>query len=85
MISAGPTMSGWAEIRASKVDTALLADLETWLAAAQIAYTRGDYDVALAMCELALNREPFNAIAWEISMKIRLAERGWEIGPQYQA
>jgi hypothetical protein len=70
-----------AEIRASKVDTALLADLETWLAAAQIAYARDDYDVALAMCELALNREPFNPIAWEISMKIRLAERGWEIGP----
>lgn len=66
-------------IRASKVNTALLADLKTWLAAGQIAYARGDYGGARAMAELSLNREPYNPVAWQISMKVRLAERGWVI------
>jgi hypothetical protein len=61
---------------ASRTDPALTADIETWLLAGQIAYMRGDHDVAQAMAELTLSREPYNPVAWEISMKVRLAEHG---------
>ena len=64
---------------ASNLETALPADIETWLAAGELAYAQGDYDVAQAMAELMLGREPYNPAAWELSMKVRLAEHGWEM------
>ncbi len=77
---AGTPTAGNIGSSASNIETALLADIETWLMAGEIAYERGDYDVARAMAELALGREPYNPEAWEISMRVRLAERGWETG-----
>ncbi|MEP6774571.1 MAG: O-antigen ligase family protein, partial [Chloroflexota bacterium] len=63
---------------AADAETALLADIKNWLVAGQIAYARGDYDVARAIAELALGREPYNPNAWEIIMRAKPAERGWE-------
>lgn len=77
---AGTSTTGNIGSRASNMETAPPVDVETWLMAGEIAYARGDYDVARAMAELALGREPYNPEAWEISMKARLADYGRRTG-----
>jgi putative inorganic carbon (HCO3(-)) transporter len=49
-----------------------VADLETWLAAGEAALRRGDLQVARAMVELALESDPYSAMAWDIDLRIRM-------------
>jgi hypothetical protein len=49
-----------------------MARLEIWLAAGEAALRRGDLQVARAMVELALERDPYNAMAWDMDLRIRL-------------
>lgn len=60
-------------IRRMKVkNTAEVARLETWLSAGEAALRRGDWHVARAMVELALERDPYNPMAWDMDLRIRM-------------
>lgn len=54
------------------LNASTIAQLETWLAAGEAALRRGDLPVARAMVELALERDPYNAMAWDMDVRIRL-------------
>lgn len=48
---------------------------DVWLAAAEAALQRGDVKVARAMVEMALERNPYSARAWDAGMRVRRAEQ----------
>ncbi len=52
--------------------TAQVARLETWLSTGEAALSRGDLKVARVMVELALERDPYNLMAWDMDLRIRL-------------
>ncbi|MEO8288306.1 MAG: O-antigen ligase family protein [Chloroflexota bacterium] len=58
----------------------LPADTTGWLAAADAALQGGDAKVARAMVEMAVERDPYNAAAWTMRMRVRQAEAGAPAG-----
>jgi hypothetical protein len=73
----GPDTDSLASLGSAGSDHAShLAELETWLAAGVAALRRGDLQVARAMADLALERDPYSHIAWDIDLRIRLFDIG---------
>ena len=59
-------------VRRPRPMRASMAELQTWLAAGEAALRRGDLQVATAMVELALECDPYSAMAWDIDLRIRM-------------
>ncbi|MEO5953110.1 MAG: O-antigen ligase family protein, partial [Chloroflexia bacterium] len=65
------------------MNASTIAQLETWLAAGEAALRRGDLSVARAMVELALERDPYNAMAWDMDVRIRLDSKASQASEGY--